>query len=364
MITVAAIDKKASFKNLVIIPYVFVLFYYVLIASDIYTSEAVFTVKENGNPQAGIDLGLLSIGNTQGLEDERLMEEYLLSADMLSHLEAAIGHRTHYQDSGADWFSALSDDATREDYLEYFRDHVDVYFDDVSGLLHVEVKAFDDEYAQLMLKTMLSHAENVLNEFTHNLAMEQYHFVEKQLEKSQDSLKEAKQKLQAFQDKYQMFSPEQQGQSLTAIVDVLSAELSQEKARLKQLLGTQKPDSPQVVLVRERIRALTEQIRDEKERLVGGDGEGLNDLIARSTDLQLDLVFAKDAYASTLAALEQSRIEASKKIKHLVVISKPTLADEAKYPDLSYILTTVLAVLLMLFGIVRMSISTIKEHQD
>lgn len=360
----AKLDRHANLLTLVVIPFVLLALYYGLIASDRYTSEAVFTIKENGSGSGGLDIGLLGIGNASGLEDERIMKEYLISGDMLAYLDEKLNLREHYQSQDADWFSVLPEDATREDYLEYYRDHIDIYFDETSGLLYVEVQAFDRDYARELLQTMLEHAESKGNKISHRLAMAQYEFVEDQLIKTQNSLKIAKQNLLEFQNKYQIFSPEQQGQSLTAIMDALDAELSQEKAKLKQMLGSQKPDSPQVIATRERIRALAEQLNDEKQRLIGeGDAE-LNDLIVEFTNLQLDLEFAKDAYASTLAALEQARAEASKKMKHLVIISQPSLGDEAKYPDRFYILVTGLLILLMVYGIVRMTISTIKEHQD
>ncbi len=358
------LDKSASLLTLVVVPFAILLLYYGLIASDRYASEAIFTIKENGSSSNSLDMGLLGIANSSGLEDERIMKEYLLSGDILSFLDEEINHKAHFQNSEADWFSSLPSDATQEEYLDYYRDHIDVYFDEISGLLFIEVQAFERSYAKQQLDSILDHAENVVNEISHRLAMAQYEFVEQQLVKAQESLKLAKQNFLAFQNKYQIFSPEQQSQSLTAIMDVLEGELSKEKAKLKQLLGTQKTDSPQVTVTRERIRALTEQIFDEKQRLIGEGGEGLNDLMVEFTNLQLDLEFAKNAYASALAALERSRAEASKKMKHLVVISKPSLADEAKYPDRLYVLITALIILLMLFGIVRMMITTIREHQD
>ena len=360
----AKLDRKANLLNLVIIPFVLVSIYYGLIASDRYISETIFTIKETGNSSSNLDIGLLSLGSSSGVEDERIIKEYLQSSDILKFLDQELKHKTHFQNGEIDWFSALPDDATEEKYLEYYRDHVGVYFDEISGLLFVEVQAFEREYARHMLKAMLAHIEGVVNKISNRLARAQYEFVEQQLVKAQGSLKIAKENLLKFQNKYQIFSPEQQGQALSAIMDTLEAELSQEKAKLNQLLGFQKNDSPQVIVAQERIRALSEQILDEKRRLIGEGDNEVNDLMVEFTNLQLDLEFAKDAYAATLGALEQSRAESSKQIKHLVIVSEPSLADEAKYPDRYYILVTAAIVLLMIFGIVRMAITTIREHQD
>ena len=358
------LDRKANLLNLVILPFAILSIYYGFIASDRYISETIFTIKETGSSPNSLDIGLLSIGNSSGAEDERIIKEYLKSGDMLKFLDQKMNYKTHVQNSKVDWFSALPSDATEEDYLQYYRDHIDVYFDEISGLLFVEVQAFDRDYAQRVLDTMLKHVEDVVNKISNRLAMAQYEFVEQQLVKAQSALKIAKGNLLEFQNKYQIFNPEQQGQSLSAIMDSLEAELSQEKAKLIQLRGFQRNNSPQVIAAQERIRALSEQILDEKRRLIGKGDSELNDLMGEFTNLQLDLEFAKDAYVNTLAALGQSRAESSKQIKNLIVVSKPSLADEAKYPDRYYILLTAFIVLLMIFGIVRMTITTIREHRD
>jgi capsular polysaccharide transport system permease protein len=358
------IEKHANFRNIVLIPFVLFGLYYGLIASDRYTSDAIVTIKENTSSGSGLDFGVLGIAAGSGQEDELIMKEYLLSADMLQYLNETIGHREHFTESKVDWFSSLSSGATREEYLKYYQNHVNIYLDELSSLLFIEVQAFDAPYAQEILQTILDRSEFAVNTFSQRLAKAQYEFLEIQLGVAQESLKNAKQNLLEFQNRYQIFSPEHEGESLSSILDVLGGELSKERANLKELLGVQKSTSPQVLASKERIRALQEQIQDERKKLVGEGDEQLNEVMAEYTNLQLELEFAKNAYTSTLASLGQAKAEASKKMKSLVVVSKPSLAEDAMYPDRTYILVTSLILLLMVFGIVRMTVSTIKEHLD
>lgn len=358
------LPKIASFRAVVVVPLAILVAYYGLVASDRYVSESYFTIKENNGGSQNVSLGFLNVANPSSMEDEMIMEEYLLSDDMLQYLDSELDLRAHFQKGGMDWFSSLGGEATREEFLEYYRNHVKVYFNETSGLISVEVQAFERAFAKKVLETMLRKAEDFVNGINHQLAVAQQEFLEQQLTRAQSNLKGAKQNLLAFQNKYRMFSPEQEGQSLAAILDTLEADLVKERASLKQLRSYQNTNAPQVVAKRERINALAAQIRDEKTRLVGEGDEKVNDLLAKYTDLQLELEFAKDAYASTLAALEQARGEASKKVKHLVVVSAPSLAEDAKYPDRGYILVTAMIVLLMIHGIVRMVVATVREHQD
>lgn len=360
----SALEKYANYRYLIILPMLLLVVYYGLIASDRYTSQATFTVMENNSTADGFDIGLFGIGRGGGLDDERIIREYILSLDMLGFLDREVALKAHYQSDSADFLSRLSSRATQEEYLEYYLERISVDFDETSGLLIVEVQAFDAEFAVRMLSAVLKQTEAVVNDISQQLAQAQSDFLVSQLSTSEVSLKSAKQALLVFQNNNQVFSPEQEGESLTGIMAQLETSLIEEKTKLSQLLGFQKSDAPQVLATKERIRAINEQIVSEKARLVGDREGAVNDLLAEYTNLQLDLEFAKNAYATTLAALEGAKAEASKKLKHLIVVSRPSLAEEAKYPDKTNILITALMILTMLFGILRMAISTVREHRD
>ena len=63
-----------------------------------------------------------------------------------------------------------------------------------------------------------------------------------------------------------------------------------------------------------------------------------------------------------LTSLESSRIEAIRKMKNLIVISSPHLAEEALYPRKSYVIGTSLALLLILYGFIVLVLSVIRDH--
>ncbi|MFO1207542.1 MAG: capsular biosynthesis protein, partial [Burkholderiales bacterium] len=92
--------------------------------------------------------------------------------------------------------------------------------------------------------------------------------------------------------------------------------------------------------------------------------ERLNELALEFKALELQAEIALDAYKAALAAVEASRIEASRKLKALVVIEPPTLPERADYPRRWYNFVTLLVGCLLLLAVVRLVISTIQEHQD
>ncbi|MBE9558072.1 MAG: ABC transporter permease, partial [Proteobacteria bacterium] len=107
------------------------------------------------------------------------------------------------------------------------------------------------------------------------------------------------------------------------------------------------------------------QVAAQKKRLTGaGDDERLNQVMARFEELRFDLEFANERYRLALLALEGAQIEASRKVKSLVVVAHPNLPDEALYPDRLYIMATVAAFLLMGFAIFSVILAAIREHME
>ena len=64
------------------------------------------------------------------------------------------------------------------------------------------------------------------------------------------------------------------------------------------------------------------------------------------------------------AFLTESVLEASRKLKHLVVVGSPGLAEEAIYPRRGYYLLTLFVFLSLVYGIGRLVVATIKDHRD
>jgi capsular polysaccharide transport system permease protein len=168
-----------------------------------------------------------------------------------------------------------------------------------------------------------------------------------------------------LQTRPSLIDPTNSTQSIMAIIGELEGELAKSQAELTAMRRVMSADAPQVVTQSNRISALNRQIDRERSRLAGsGLGGTLNSEVARFEEVKLELDFATEAYKSAVTSLEASRIEASKKLKRLAVIAAPTLADDAQYPDRIRSLVTVLAILLIGFGIFRLSVAFVRDHRD
>ena len=142
--------------------------------------------------------------------------------------------------------------------------------------------------------------------------------------------------------------------------------MSPREAELNALLAYMNEDAPQVRALRTRIAAAGRQADAERERGTKPSlqGERLNSLAIEFQGLQLQAEFAIDAYKIALAAVENTRIDATRKLKSLVVIEPPSKPQTPEYPRRLYTLATVLAASLLIYAIARLVLATIREHQD
>ncbi|QPR56227.1 sugar transporter [Aeromonas allosaccharophila] len=342
------------------------------IASDRYVSRSEIIIKQADQIKMLPDaLSMLGLGGNNH-QDVLLVQDYLRSWDLLAKLDRELALKAHYQSNDADFFSRLSGEATREEFLEYFRDHLTLRLDELSGVLTIELQAFDPAYGQQVVSMMLKEAEGFINQLGHQVAMDQLAFVEQEVNRSHQRLQAEKAKVLAFQNSHQLISPESTSSARLGVVSEIEAELVRQQAELKQLHSYMKESAPAVVSVQARVNALGKQLLQEKAKLTtNGTGaskqvgpEAMNEITAQYMDLKTQATLAADLYKTGLISLEQARVEAYRKLKHLLVVTKPTLAEEAEYPRRLYNLVTIGVLLCLFYGLIVMGLATLREHQD
>ncbi|WP_270792933.1 sugar transporter [Aeromonas sp. QDB21] len=348
----------------VVVCFTLAVFYFGLVASDRYVSRAEVIIKQADQIKMLPDtLSMLGLGGSNH-QDVLLVQDYLNSWDLLSKLDKELSLKAHYQSNQADYFSRLPGDVSQEDFIEYYRDHLTLRLDELSGVLTIELQAFDPDYGQQVVSLMLKEAEGFINKLGHQVALDQLAFVEKEVDRAYQRLQDEKAKVLAFQNSHQLISPESTSSARLGVVSQIEAELVNQQAQLKQLRSYMKETAPAIISVQSRVNALTKQLEQERAKLTGQDKDAMNEVTAGYLDVQTQATLAADLYKTGLISLEQTRVEAYRKLKHLLVISQPTLAEDAEYPRRLYNLATVGVLLCLFYGLVVMGLATLREHQD
>ncbi|WP_430459491.1 lipopolysaccharide biosynthesis protein [Thalassolituus sp. LLYu03] len=355
--------RFGSFALVLVVSF-FLIVYFGLVATPRYASEAQFVVKQSEGNEVAL-AGLASLGSVStSMRDALIIKEYIESRDMAVALDEAVGLKAHYQTSDADFFSRLSMDATTEEYVDYYNNHLVIHHDETSDIVYVEVQAFTPEYALLLSEKLLEISEVFINDLGDKIAKEQMRYAEEEVQRTHGIMKDQQNKLLQFQDKNKLYSPEQEGSALLEAINSLQAEVIKADARLKELTAVMRDDAPEVRAQRNLINSLNQQLKEEKTRLTSEGDNSLNKVNVDYQEIRLGAELVADLYKSSLASLESVRADAYRKLKHLLIVQHPSLAEEDKYPRRLYNIFTWFAVVLMIYLIGRLMLAIIKEHRD
>lgn len=353
---------------LVLMPVLLYGAYLAVVASDRFVSESVIAVRQAGSDAGNVPgAALLLAGlNPPSREDTLYLKAFVHSRALLNELDAKLGLRAHFSTPRADWPYVLASDASQEEFVEYFRRRVELSFDNEATLLRIRTQGFDPAFSQRLNKAVLEASERFVNETSQRMARERLGFAEGELALAGERLQKARNDVLAFQTRHRLLDPAAQAQASGAVAAELEATRTRLQAELGALQAYLNDDAFQVQALRARIAALDRQIDTERARATTDDrkGERLNALAVQFQALQLQAQFAQDGYRLASVAVENARIDATRKIKSLLVVEPPSLPEEAEYPLKLYNLATLLAVCLLLFGVTRLVITTIREHQD
>lgn len=344
------------------------LLYFGVFAADRYVSETRVGLRQSAG-----DLGrmtgtaaLLAGVATPTLEDTLYLRDFLHSLALARRLDEKLGLRQHFAEPTRDPLMRLWASQTQEDFLDYFRSRVALSIDDQSSALTIRTEGFDAAYAQRLNAALLEEAERFVNDYSHRIARENLGFAETELARAAERVRKARADLLAFQTRHRLLDPAAQAVAAGTLAAELQAQIARAEAELRSLRAYLQDDAAQVRTLRAQIEGLQAQLAAERLRATGEDrkGERLSALAAEFQALQLQTEVALDAYKGALAAVEAARIESTRKLRSLVVIEPPTLPQSAEYPRRLYNLATLLLACLLTYGVVRLTLATIQEHQD
>ena len=349
----------------VLLPLGLFAFYQLFLASRIYEAENRFIVKQFAEEIGGLDFGLGLLGGapSTSLEDAGMVLEFIQSPNLLDVLQGQLDLRGHFKGFGTDFYRYFPEDASKEDFLKRYRKMVQVKLDPETNVVVLKIHAYDAEMAEKMAGAITLEGERFVNEVSRKMAEEQVHFVKQEVKLAEGRLREVRQQLLKFQDARSILNPESQSEVAIGLVAGLEEKLVQAKAERFRLLSFMKKDATEVVANQQQVVSLEKQILAEKARLTGTGDQTLNRKLSQYKELQLEAEFALESYKAGFASLEKARLDASRKLKHFVVLSSTGLPEEPAYPRVFYNLVTALVVILLLYGIIRLIVATIQDHR-
>jgi capsular polysaccharide transport system permease protein len=354
---------------IIAVPWLLTAVYLGAFAADRYVSESVVVVRQEGGGMSmptGVDALSAMLGTSSATrEDQFMLQAHILSIDMMRQVDEKLDLRRAYSSPEIDFAFRLSEDASQEEFLEHYRSRVEVKVDDASGLLTIRTQGFTPQIAQAVNQEVVAISEQFINESSHRLARDQMSFAQSELENVRAQLDEVRSRLLKFQEEHSVLDPMAQAAANTGLTTQLQAIQARQEAELKGLQAYLNDEAPQVQALQAQIAGLRQQLQAERRRgVMNADGVSLNVLAGDYQQLIAEFEFMSDAYRGALTALEAARIESTRKLKSLVLVESPALPETAAYPRRIYTLFALLIGLTLLYGIGRLIVATIEDHQE
>ena len=336
--------------------------YELMFATDRFDSTAAVVISTERASVPSLDLSALGLAAPEAQRDPLILTEFVESSEMLQYLDAKLDLRGHYSNPEIDWWSRLPPNYALEDFHDYMRNYLRVSFDTASQILTLHVEAFDRQYAQKIVNAVLERSQEFTDRLNDKVTSGQTKFFEDQLVETEQRLRQAKADLLGFQNQNRIMTTESEAMLVTSNIAELEKSLLARQGELETKIQVLAEDAPTIQILRTEIATIQMQINQEKDRLSGGTGAAVNELDAKFREIQFNIEFITNIYKSNLAQLEASRVAAVQRLKYLVVVTQPTLADSSLYPKRGFILGSAAMILFMVFFIVSLIIAIIREH--
>ncbi|WP_143102751.1 RkpR, polysaccharide export protein [Rhizobium sp. NFR07] len=362
-----------GFVALVAIPTAVTTAYMAFVASDQYHSSVSFSVRSIDSMQATDLLGMFSqssAGST--VSDSYVLLDFILSERMVQLVDEAFGLDRIYAPRGTDYYFGLKSGLPIEDRLTYWQSMVDISFDHSSGIMTLEIKAFEPETAQKVASFVVAQSEKLINELSVIARNETLKVAQTEVSNAEGRLYQTRAAVRSYRDQSQEADPVEGAKLAAQLVASLEQQLVELRTGLSTALTQMGENTPRVRVMRSQIASLEKQLERERQRFGSGSaskqGRSANQFgdvagrIQQYENLQTQNEFAERAYTSALAALEKARVDAAAKQRYLAVFIKPTLSEFAQYPH--RIMDTLLVLLgsLLIWGVLVMGYYNIRDR--
>jgi capsular polysaccharide transport system permease protein len=354
--------NRILFLVLFLIPLLVITFYELALASNRYLSETSILISQESSGSTTFDVSFLGLPSSADDKDALAMVEFITSRDMLYYLDDKLHLRDHYSASRVDWWARLSNTASFEQFHDYMAGWLTVSYDTTAKLIRLQLQTFDQDYSKAVLEAILAKSQEFIDHLNAKVTAEQTRFFDDKMVESEARLKQAKQALLTFQRANRLLTTEAESSLVLQNIQALETLLAKEKSEVDAASKTLTDNAPRLQQMKQDIASLQNQISTEKERLSGVSTSSISELDAQYRDIQLNLEFVTTMYKSNLSQLEQARIEAARRVKFLVVVAAPSIADESQYPSRPYVIITAAIIFLALYFVGALVVSILREH--
>ncbi len=333
---------RVSALLLIGLPTLVVTLYLGLWASDRFAVEVKFAVRGQETP--AIDaLGVFGLGGggSSMVGDSYILVDYVRSRTLWDEITKTLNLDKMYSMPSVDWFSRLDATLPIERKIEYWRKMTQVSYEPATGIIRVEVTAYDKDQAVKISEAVTSSAEALINRLSTESRRDALKAATSEVERAEQRQRVLRTATRKFREREQISDPVRRAGFQQEMIEKTRAELTAIDTELRTARAFMKEDAPSIVVLKNKRSALTKQI-ETLQKEVGGDTEAsggeprntrtIATMLSNFEEIEAERHFAEKAYLTSLASLERARLEADRKQRYLAIFEKAEVPDEALYP--------------------------------
>lgn len=339
-----------SFLGAVILPIILSAAYLYTRAADQYASYLGFSVRsESGQSSAELLGGISSLvgGTTSGATDTDILYKFIQSHDLVERVDARLDLRNIWSKAPSDPVFNFTGNESLEDLLSEWSGKVKIYYD--SGMIDLRVLSFDPKDSQAITQAIYDESTVLINQLNDIAREDALRYAREELDRAVERLKSARTAVTDFRNRHQLVDPTADVQGQVGVVATLQAQLAEQLVALGLLQANARPDDPRISQAQLRIDVIREQIGAERQKFGSETGEALSEVVGQYEGLSVDREFAEQSYTAALATYDSARAEAARQTRYLAAYVKPTLAQEAEFPQRSQLMFMITGFLLILW---------------
>lgn len=355
-----------SFVLVVLLPTLVGMFYWGLVATPRYVSEAHFVVrKTNESRPNNLGLMLQNVGLSAGVADSFVVQEYIGSRDAAAALDQRFDLEKVFSRNGADLLSRYPGPfvtPSQEARYKALKRFMSVSYNGGSGITTLRVQAFTPQDARAISQALLASGEDLVNRLNQRAAADAVTDAEVAVAEATTRRAAIQQQLTAFRNRERFIDPQSAAAESTQLIAGLLVTLSQLRAEQAQLQQSA-PQSPQLPVIQGRIAAYEAQIAQARARVTGAS-ESLAPKISTYEGLVLQQELANRALTESSAALLTAQQDARRQKLYLDRIVEPNLADKPTEPRRIRAMLIIFLSSLGIYLLGRLLWAGLREHRQ
>lgn len=338
--------------------------YFGLIASDRYVSESSVVIRSGASQSAGFSLGgLLPLSGSSG-QDVVVVADYILSSEMIQHLNDKLSLIEHYSDASIDIVSRLDRDHSFEKFHRYMVGMITVVYEETTEIISIKVRAFTPEMAYAINREVINKSEQLINELSGRIVEDTLSMASNEVRLALDNARDVSERLSRFSTSNNSLDPTVESGTIISVIASLEAKLAEAQALFAEKSAYLRESSAEMRAIKNRIDGITTQLARERGKITVPGDRGMGQLLEDYKPLMVEEELARQRYASALLALETARTESLQKKQYLEMFVRPNLPTSSTEP--ARMLDAISAVLItfLLYAIFALCRAAVREHID